>query len=213
MALEITDGNIAETLGSNKITLIDFWAAWCGPCRMLGPIIDNLAKENPDVAIGKVDVDAYPELALKYSIRSLPTILIFKDGEVVEKVIGCLIQVFIDMKKKLKITESQLLRLKLNLSENNAHSNIVKQMKEELDKNYQPIDKFVREGGEYSEKPMIQIKADEEVITPKSLYEYLKMKYKMGREFTEQVIKDWMYGKITDDFRLSKNVALTDKTE
>jgi hypothetical protein len=120
-------------------------------------------------------------------------------------------KVFIDMKKKVKITESQLLRLKVNITEGNVHSNIVKQMREELDKNYQPIEKFVREGGEYFEKPMIMVKADEELITPKSLYEYLKYKYKMGEEFTKQVIRDWMYGKITDDNRLSKNVALTDK--
>ena len=81
-------------------------------------------------------------------------------------------------------------------------------MKEELDTNYSPIEKFVREGGEYFEKPMVMIKADEEAITPKSLYEYMKTKYKMGEEFTKQVIRDWMFGNITDDYRLSKNVAM-----
>lgn len=112
------------------------------------------------------------------------------------------------MKKRLIITETQLEKLKLGLNEN-AHSNLVKRMKEELDKNYAPIEKFVREGGEYYEKSMVMVKADEEAITPKDLYEYMKFKYKVGDEFTKQVIKDWMYGKITDDFRLSKNVPLS----
>jgi len=112
------------------------------------------------------------------------------------------------MKKKLIITEGQLKRLKTNLKEGTIHSTIVKQMKEDLDINYEPIGKFVREGGEYSEKPMIMVKADQEVITPKSLYEYLKYKYKMGEDFTKQVIRDWMYGKITDDYRLSKNTPM-----
>ena len=111
------------------------------------------------------------------------------------------------MKKRLIITESQLERLKMNINES-AHSKIVKRMKEELDTNYSPIEKFVREGGEYFEKPMVMIKADEEAITPKSLYEYMKTKYKMGEEFTKQVIRDWMFGNITDDYRLSKNVAM-----
>jgi hypothetical protein len=108
------------------------------------------------------------------------------------------------MKKKLIITESQLGRL----CEGVLHSRIVRQMKEELDMNYEPIEKFVREGGEYNEKPMIRIKVDNEVITPKSLYEYMKYKYKMGDDFTKQVIRDWMYGNISDDFNLSKNVTM-----
>jgi hypothetical protein len=112
------------------------------------------------------------------------------------------------MKKKLIITEGQLERLKQYLKEGTSHSDIVKQMQEELDMNYSPIEKFVREGGEYFEKPMIMVKADEEAITPKSLYEYMKSKYKTGDEFTKQVIRDWMYGNISDDHRLSKNVAL-----
>jgi len=112
------------------------------------------------------------------------------------------------MKKRLIITEGQLERLKLHINEGAAHSSIVRQMKEELDMNYAPIEKFVREGGEYFEKPMIMVKADEEAITPKALYEYMKSKYKTGDEFTKQVIRDWMYGNISDDHRLSKNVAL-----
>ena len=113
------------------------------------------------------------------------------------------------MKKKLIITEGQLERLKLHITEGSAHSNIVKRIKKELDKNYSPIEKFVRKGGEYFNKPMIMVKADDEAITPKSLYEYIKSKYKTGDEFTKQVIRDWIYGNITDDYRLSKNVALS----
>lgn len=112
------------------------------------------------------------------------------------------------MKKRLIITEGQLGRLKLTINEGLVHSRLVKQMKEELDMNYQPIDKFVREGGEYFEHPMIMIKADEEVITPKNLLEYMKSKYKVGDAFIKQVIQDWVDGKITDDYRLSKNIAL-----
>jgi len=90
MALEVTDSNLEEVLES-KITVLDFWAQWCGPCRMLGPIIDELAVENednPDVAIGKVNVDENPEAAVKYGIRSIPAVLFFKDGELVDRVLG-----------------------------------------------------------------------------------------------------------------------------
>lgn len=100
-------------------------------------------------------------------------------------------------------------RLSVNLVENSAHSLMVKQMKEELDSNYEPVAKFVREGGEYFEKPMITVKADNEVITPKSLYEYMKYKYKVNDDFIKQVISDWMFNKITDNYGLSKNVSLS----
>ena len=113
------------------------------------------------------------------------------------------------MKKKLIITEQQFERLKIVLAENNVHGNIVKQMKTELDANYEPIEKFVREGGEYYEKAMIMVKADNETITPKSLFEYMKFKYKVGDEFIKQVIRDWVYGKISDDNQLSKNVPMS----
>ena len=112
------------------------------------------------------------------------------------------------MKRKLVITESQYERLTQTIQESLVHSNMVKRMKEELDNNYSPIEKFVREGGEYFSKPMIMVKVDEEAITPKDLFEYMKHKYKMGDEFIKQVIRDWVDGKITDDYRLSKNVPL-----
>ncbi len=90
MAKEITDQNFeTEVLQSNKTVMVDFWATWCGPCRTLGPIIDELADEIGDQAVvGKLDVDNNQDTAGKYGIRSIPTILIFKDGEVVEKLMG-----------------------------------------------------------------------------------------------------------------------------
>lgn len=109
---------------------------------------------------------------------------------------------------KIKINEGQLERLKKVLNESHAFSSMVKRMKEDLDKNYEPIEKFVREGGEYHEEPMIMVKADKEVITPKELYEYLKYKYKNGESFTKQVIRDWVDGKISDNYTLSKNVTM-----
>jgi hypothetical protein len=111
--------------------------------------------------------------------------------------------------KKIIITEGQLGRLKNKLNEGSLQSMVVRQMKEDLDMNYSPVSKFMREGGEYYETPMIEIKVDGEIITPKSLYEYMKYKYKMGEEFTKQVIRDWMFGKITDDYTLSKNISMT----
>ena len=90
MALEITDSNFEETvLKSNKPVMVDFWAAWCGPCRMVGPIIDELSSEYADKAVvGKVDVDANQEFAAKYGVRNIPTVLLFKNGEVVDKQVG-----------------------------------------------------------------------------------------------------------------------------
>ena len=90
MALEITDANFDEVvLKSDKPVLVDFWAAWCGPCRMVGPIIDEIHTAYDGKAIvGKVDVDANQEFAAKYGVRNIPTVLIFKNGEVVDKLVG-----------------------------------------------------------------------------------------------------------------------------
>ncbi len=90
MALEITDASFDEVvLKSDKPVLVDFWAAWCGPCRMVGPIIEEIAKEYEGKAIvGKVDVDANQEFAAKYGVRNIPTVLLFKNGEVVDKQVG-----------------------------------------------------------------------------------------------------------------------------
>jgi thioredoxin 1 len=90
MALEITDANFEElVMNSDKPVMIDFWAVWCGPCRMVGPIVEELATEYEGKAvIGKVDVDSNPNIAMKYGIRNIPTVLYVKGGEVVDKQVG-----------------------------------------------------------------------------------------------------------------------------
>ncbi len=90
MALEITDSNFEEVvLKSDKPVVVDFWAEWCGPCRMVGPLVDQLGEEYKEQAVvGKVNVDYNPEVSLKYGIRNIPAILFFKDGQVVDKQIG-----------------------------------------------------------------------------------------------------------------------------
>jgi len=89
MALEITDENIKEIINSGKPVVIDFWAEWCGPCRMVGPIVEELSKEyDGKVIIGKMDVDNNVDTPNEYGIRNIPTMLFFKDGQVVDKQIG-----------------------------------------------------------------------------------------------------------------------------
>lgn len=89
MALEITNDNLQEYLDSGKPLVIDFWATWCGPCRTIAPIIEELAEEYKDsVNIGKCNVEDNNEVSMKYSVRQIPTVLFIKNGEVVDKHVG-----------------------------------------------------------------------------------------------------------------------------
>lgn len=90
MALQITDASFEEVvLKSDKPVLVDFWATWCGPCRMLGPVIEEITTEYEGrVVVGKVDVDSNQEYAAKYGVRNIPTVLVFQNGEVVGRQVG-----------------------------------------------------------------------------------------------------------------------------
>ncbi len=90
MAIELTDANFEKiVLKSDQPVLVDFWAEWCGPCRMVAPIVSELAKEYEGKAVvGKIDVDGNPKVAADFGIRNIPTILFFKNGEVVDKQVG-----------------------------------------------------------------------------------------------------------------------------
>lgn len=89
--VEVTDDSFTATIEDHKgLSIVDFWATWCGPCRIVGPIVDELAGEysDKDVTVGKLDVDANPGTASRFGIRSIPSILFFKDGQLVDTVVG-----------------------------------------------------------------------------------------------------------------------------
>ena len=89
MALEFTESNFDELIKTDKPVLVDFWAEWCGPCRLVGPHVEALATEYEGKAVvGKVNVDQHGALAAKYGVRNIPTLIVLKNGEVVDKVVG-----------------------------------------------------------------------------------------------------------------------------
>ncbi|HQH50353.1 MAG TPA: thioredoxin [Candidatus Cloacimonadota bacterium] len=97
MTIELNKTNFNETVSSG-IAVVDFWADWCGPCRMLGPVIEEIARENPDIKVCKLNVDAHPELAGKYGVMSIPNLLFFKDGELKDNSIGVVAKAIIQNK-------------------------------------------------------------------------------------------------------------------
>jgi thioredoxin 1 len=100
MALELTDANFQATvLDSDKLTIVDFWAEWCGPCRAIGPVIEELSKEyDGKINVGKVNVDHNPNLSVNYGITSIPAILFIKGGQIVDKQIGAVPKSVLDKK-------------------------------------------------------------------------------------------------------------------
>ncbi len=102
MTIEITDANYGETVEkSDKPVIIDFWAEWCGPCRMVGPIMEELAEDyKGQIVVGKIDVDNNPEVTSKFGIRNIPTVIFVKNGEVIDKQVGAVPKSILEDKLK-----------------------------------------------------------------------------------------------------------------
>jgi len=105
MAIELTDANFDElVLKSDKPVLVDFWAEWCGPCRMVGPLVEELSKDYEGKAVvGKVNVDVNPNISAQFGIRNIPTVLFFKNGEIVDKQVGAVAKSVLDGKLKAQL--------------------------------------------------------------------------------------------------------------
>ena len=86
--LHFTKDGFDKALSQGKLMMMDFWASWCGPCRMLGPVIEQLDNQYPDVVVGKVNVDDEQELAMRYGVMSIPTVIFFKDGKEIDRKVG-----------------------------------------------------------------------------------------------------------------------------
>lgn len=100
MIIELNQSNFEDTVSSG-IVMVDFWADWCGPCRLLSPTIDQLAKEQPDVKIAKLNVDEYPEIASRHGVMSIPTLLFFVDGQLKDTSIGVVSKAVIEKKLEM----------------------------------------------------------------------------------------------------------------
>ena len=88
--IKVTNENFNELINSENTTLVDFYADWCGPCRMLGPVIEEIANENKNINVGKINVDSHKELANHFGIRSIPTMIVFKNGKEIKRLVGFL---------------------------------------------------------------------------------------------------------------------------
>ncbi|MBI2271330.1 MAG: thioredoxin [Bacteroidetes bacterium] len=105
MAVELTDANFDQlVLKSDKPVLVDFWAEWCGPCRMVGPVVEELSKDYEGKAVvGKVNVDVNPNISAQFGIRNIPTVLFFKNGQIVDKQVGAVPKNILDGKLKAQL--------------------------------------------------------------------------------------------------------------